>query len=423
MPLSAPLKAYFNAIFYVEAVSWAIGLCAISAAVDRLALRPCAILILKLPKQPWIDSLKVVLRSARDDDKLDNALDAEMDALLRARARVIRDFCAATWRALTSTVLIVVGLSMLRTQSWFWKKSENVYNDIGTTNGGHDRPDTYLGVFYSLALGVALQASVCFLWDLCWRRGGRCSCAWLEAGWRHIVSIYLLCASWWYGFARIGFIILLVRTCAEPLLACAHITYLCLLHRGSMPRAWTSGGLLLLFTVSFAITRLYVFPVKLLGPLTHELTMSPLLGAEEPLAAVFAIAGLYVLLCLDVSWFVSFGITAIRVLLCPESSRDWQRRWQVRTPRYYRLSAITTTGGSGQDSSGDSPRTFIILPSDSLSSTPSQVTPDGTPEVTVTSSSHLTWHLGSKCGRCVFRAFGELLEGPQERQDRVRCRT
>ncbi|XP_047443804.1 ceramide synthase 2-like [Mugil cephalus] len=153
-----------------------------------------------------------------------------------------KKFCEASWRFVFYLVAFIAGLGSLINTPWFWDQRE-------CWRGYPKQPvaDAHYW-YYILELGFYLSLLLCVSVDVK-RKDFK------EQVIHHIATIFLISFSYCTNFVRIGTLVMLVHDSSDFLLESAKM-----LHYAVWTR--TCDSLFVVFAVVFLITRLVVFPCR-----------------------------------------------------------------------------------------------------------------------------------------------------------------
>jgi hypothetical protein len=220
----------------------------------------------------------------------------------------ITKFCEAFWRFLFYGLFCVIGICVLFypvPQPWV-KDTREHWRNLLTE-----------GVLPSVAFYYHVQLG-CYIHQLMWTEVTRSDA--LEMIVHHLVTIMLLLFSWCTNFTRIGSSILLVHDIADIFLEAGKcVNYVSINNKNSSKWATkVCDGLFAIFTITFAFSRLFVYPYYLVSSLLFE--------AREEYGMwsgwwVFAIL-LCTLQCLHVFWFYLIMRMVVRMFSTGKVVKD-----------------------------------------------------------------------------------------------------
>lgn len=110
----------------------------------------------------------------------------------------------------------------------------------------------------------------------------------------HIVAIVLILTSWWFAYIRLGSVVFLLHDCSDIFLEAARLSHM-------MGLKSIKNTNFVLFAVCFCITRVILFPARILYSISGEAWyVEPPLNRNHYRPFVALLLSLYLL---DVYWF------------------------------------------------------------------------------------------------------------------------
>ena len=172
--------------------------------------------------------------------------------------RKLTKFTEALWRAIFYTCFCIFGIITLSTSETNWiGDPRDCWN-----NWPHHRISSLMNLYYQMELG-------CYLHQLYWTEVVRSDA--LEMILHHIITIILIVTSYLTNFTRIGCSILVLHDFGDIFLEVAKcFNYMTKVKAYKYFAQPITDSTFSVFAVSFAITRLYIYPRYLVYSLLYE---------------------------------------------------------------------------------------------------------------------------------------------------------
>ena len=201
--------------------------------------------------------------------------------------RKVSKFSEALWRGLFYSCFCALGIVTLSSPDTTWTSDTTEH----WNNWPHHPISTLMHHYYQIELG-------CYLHQLYWTEIVRSD--WLEMTIHHVITITLIVASYLTNFTRIGCSILLLHDFADIFLEFAKCTiYMSKVNSLKSLVQPITDALFTIFAVSFAVTRLYIYPRYLVYSLVYEAPAILGMWSGYWLFATMLVG----LQCLHVFWF------------------------------------------------------------------------------------------------------------------------
>ena len=183
-------------------------------------------------------SKKIMDNSTRMDDQKPQITDS-------IDSKLLRKFVISCWKATAYVLLISSGVYLIIDQPFMFRTRE-LWTDWPLIKSS----SVAMKVFYLGELGFYLEELGALYVEPKMRDR-------LQMFVHHIVTIFLICGSYMFGFWKVGLAIMLLHDISDPLMELAKLTLYCQ-HRT------IANGLFILFASVFVMSRCIYFPARIL---------------------------------------------------------------------------------------------------------------------------------------------------------------
>jgi len=218
----------------------------------------------------------------------------------------VAKFSEALWRGLFYSCFCVLGIVTLSSPDTTWISDTKEH----WNNWPHHPISSLMHHYYQIELG-------CYLHQLYWTEIVRSD--WLEMTIHHIITITLIVASYLTNFTRIGCSILVLHDFADIFLEVGKcFNYMSKVKSLKVFAQPITDTCFVLFALSFAVTRLYIYPRFLVYSLVYEAPAILGMWSGYWLFATMLVG----LQCLHVFWFALILNMAWKLLFAGEIKGD-----------------------------------------------------------------------------------------------------
>jgi ceramide synthetase len=218
----------------------------------------------------------------------------------QARQRTAAKFRESGFRLFYYACVAVFGVTVMANKP-FVRETAKCWTDFPSPLDGAVR------LYYFVSLGYYLHALVAMFYEE--RKKD-----FAEMLLHHVVTVFLIAFSWIVNFDRVGTLVLLVHDVADPFLEAAKLFNYAAVQ-------WACDSCFVIFALTFAVTRLYVFPRYVIYSTMYE-SYNEAIGLMPLGSWYFFNALLLILLVLHMYWFFLIVRMVYRFVIVGKVEKD-----------------------------------------------------------------------------------------------------